>query len=258
MSAAMTDLPDAGLHGRVAFITGAARGMGAAHAVTLATSGADVLIADLDIAELQGVAKEIREATGRRVECLELDVTAADAGERVRDLARDVFGRLDIVVHNAGIMHDWKTLADTPAARLQPYFDVNVLGPYEITRTLVPLLEHSPAARVIFISSQWGQLPDGHSYGYMVAKAAQLGLMKALAAELVPRRILVNAVAPGAVHTRMVPDEVYEAELAAVPLGRIADPAEIAATVAFLASDGAAFITGQTLAVNGGALIPSC
>ena len=91
----------------------------------------------------------------------------------------------------------------------------------------------------------------------MVSKAAQLGLMKALAKELIPHKILVNAVAPGAVLTRMVPDEVYEAELAAVPLGRIADPAEISATVAFLASDSAAYITGQTLAVNGGALIPS-
>jgi 3-oxoacyl-[acyl-carrier protein] reductase len=91
----------------------------------------------------------------------------------------------------------------------------------------------------------------------MVAKAAQLGLMKALAAELIPYRILVNAIAPGAVLTRMVPDEAYEAELAAVPLGRLADPAEISAAVAFLAGDGAAFITGQTLAVNGGALIPA-
>jgi NAD(P)-dependent dehydrogenase (short-subunit alcohol dehydrogenase family) len=253
----MSALPQTSLPGRVAFVTGAARGMGAAHAATLADRGADVLIADLDTDELQVVAKQIRSDTGRRVEIMQLDVTAPDAGARVRDRAKDLFRRLDIVVHNAGIMHDWKTLAETPASRLQPYFDVNVLGPYEITRTLLPLLQRSPAARVIFISSQWGQVPDGHSYGYMVAKAAQLGLMKALAAELIPYRILVNAIAPGAVLTRMVPDEAYEAELAAVPLGRLADPAEISAAVAFLAGDGAAFITGQTLAVNGGALIPA-
>lgn len=253
----MSTLPEVGLDGRVAFVTGAARGMGATHAVTLGCRGADVLIADLDATELHGVAKQIREDTGRTVETMQLDVTAPDAGERVREHAERVFGRLDIVVHNAGIMHDWKGIADTPAPRLQPYFDVNVLGPYAITRELLPLLRRSAAGRVIFISSQWGQLPDGHSYGYMVSKAAQLGLMKALAAELIPHKILVNAVAPGAVHTRMVPDDVYEAELAAVPLGRIADPAEISAAVAFLASDGAAFITGQTLAVNGGALIPS-
>jgi len=250
-------LPDTSLTDRVAFVTGAARGMGATHALTLASRGADVLIADLDSAELDATAKQIREDTGRRVDTTVLDVTTPDAGEQVRDRAEQVFGRLDIVVHNAGIMHDWKGIVETPVEKLQPYLDVNVAGPYAITRTLLPLLQASPAGRVIFISSQWGQLPDGHSYGYMVSKAAQLGLMKALAKELIPHKILVNAIAPGAVLTRMVPDDVYEAELAAVPLGRIADPAEISATVAFLASDSAAFITGQTLAVNGGALIPS-
>ena len=253
----MTGLPDITLDDRVAFVTGAARGMGATHALTLASRGADVLIADLDVAELRTVEKQIRQETGRRVELMQLDVTAAGAGAQVRARAEQTFGRLDIVVHNAGIMHDWKGIDDTAGSRLQPYLDVNVIGPYEMTRELLPLLRRSPAGRVIFISSQWGQRPDGHSYGYMVSKAAQLGLMKTLAAELVPDRILVNAVAPGAVLTRMVPDDVYEAELAAVPLGRIADPAEISATVAFLASDSAAFITGQTLAVNGGALIPS-
>jgi 3-oxoacyl-[acyl-carrier protein] reductase len=98
-------------------------------------------------------------------------------------------------------------------------------------------------------------VPDGHSYGYMVAKAAQLGLMKALAQELVADGVLVNAIAPGAVDTRMVPDTAYEAEVAAVPLGRLGDPSEIAAFVAFLLSDEATFITGQTIPVNGGALL---
>ncbi|BBX63904.1 beta-ketoacyl-ACP reductase [Mycobacterium saskatchewanense] len=253
----MSGLPTTSLAGRTAFVTGAARGMGATHAATLADRGADLLIADLDTNELEVVAKEIRADTGRQVHTLTLDVTTPDAGTRVCDRARQVFGGLDIVVHNAGIVHDWKTLADTPAAHLQPYLDVNVLGPYEITRTLFPLLKNSTAGRVIFISSQWGQVPDGHSYGYMVSKAAQLGLMKALAIEMVPHRILVNAIAPGAIQTRMVPQDVYEAELAAVPLGRLGDPAEISAAVAFLASDAAGFITGQTLAVNGGALIPA-
>lgn len=252
----MSGLPAMNLTDRVAFVTGAARGMGATHAATLADRGADLMIADLDADELDLVADKIRSNTDRHVETLALDVTAPDAGPQVRDCAEQVFGRLDIVVHNAGIVHDWKTMADTPATQLQPYLDVNVLGPYEITRTLLPLLQKSPAGRVIFISSQWGQVPDGHSYGYMVSKAAQLGLMKTLAVEMLPHRILVNAIAPGAIHTRMVPQEVYEAELAAVPLGRLGDPAEISAAVAFLAGDGAGFITGQTLAVNGGALIP--
>lgn len=248
-------IPSIRLDDRVALITGAARGMGAAHARTLASRGADLIIADLDAAELSAVAKEIRDSTGRRVECLELDVTAPDAGERVVAGATDNWGRLDILVHNAGIMHDWKTLDETPVENLRPYLDVNVLGPYAITRVAAPLLARSEAPRVIFISSQWGQVPGGHSYGYMVSKTAQLGLMKALSSELVSQRILVNAVAPGAIHTRMVPDDVFAEELAAVPLGRLGDAHEIAAAVAFLASDGAAFITGQTLAVNGGALV---
>ncbi|HEY5854812.1 MAG TPA: SDR family NAD(P)-dependent oxidoreductase [Aldersonia sp.] len=244
------------LDGRVALVTGAARGMGAAHARTLAARGADLIVADLDRGELDAVVKEIRETFGREVVGLQLDVTATDAGERVVAAAAE-FDRLDILVHNAGIMHDWKTLAETPVERLRPYFEVNVLGPYAITRAVLPLLERSDAGRIIFISSQWGQVPDGHSYGYMTSKAAQLGLMKSLAQELVSKKVLVNAIAPGAIATRMVPDEVYDVEVAAVPLGRLGEPDEIAAAVAFLASDEASFITGQTLAVNGGALIPA-
>ncbi|GAA4393509.1 3-oxoacyl-ACP reductase FabG [Tsukamurella soli] len=231
--------------------------MGEAHARALAERGADVLMADLDGAELEVSAKQIAADTGRRTETVVLDVTSPDAGERVRSAIEAAFGRLDIVVHNAGIMHDWKTLAETPVENLQPYLDVNVLGPYAITRTLMPLLQAGPAGRIVFINSQWGQLPDGHSYGYMVAKAAQLGMMKALASEFVSQGVLINAVAPGAVATRMVPDEVYDIEVAAVPLGRLGQPGEIAAAVAFLASDAAGFLAGQTLAVNGGALIPS-
>lgn len=244
------------LCGRVAFVTGAARGMGAAHAEALAARGADLIITDLDKAELNSVAKGLRETYGRRVSTLRLDVTAPDAGAQVSALARDTFGRLDIVVHNAGIMHDWKGVDETPAEHIQPYLDVNVLGPYAITRALRPLLAAGDQPRVIFISSQWGQVPDGHSYGYMIAKAGQLGMMKALSKELLADKILVNAVAPGAIHTRMVPDEVYDEELAAVPLGRLGEADEIAATVAFLASESAAFISGQTIAVNGGALVP--
>lgn len=162
------------------------------------------------------------------------------------------FGRLDILVHNAGLMHDWRTLDETAPSELDRYLAVNVTAPYAITRAFAPLLRRSTYGRIVFVSSQWGQVPDGHSYGYMVSKAAQLGLMKALAAEFVKDGVLVNAITPGAIHTRMVPDEKYDEEVAAVPLGR-AD--EIASVVAFLASDASSFITGQVIAANGGALV---
>ncbi|MFF2300512.1 SDR family NAD(P)-dependent oxidoreductase [Arthrobacter sp. NPDC058127] len=251
----ITDIPGVRLDGRVAVVTGAARGMGAAHARTLASRGCELVLADLDLAELDAVAAEILATFGRKAVTLQLDITAPDAGQRLVDAAVGSWARLDILVHNAGLMHNWKTLGETPAEDLEPYFAVNVLAPYSITRTAVPWLRKSEAPRVIFISSQWGQVPDGHSYGYMTSKAAQLSLTKALSKELIEDGILVNAVAPGAIHTRMVPDEAYDAELAAVPLGRLGDPYEIAAAVAFLASDSAAFITGQTISVNGGALI---
>jgi 3-oxoacyl-[acyl-carrier protein] reductase len=251
----MSSVPSHRLDGRVALVTGAARGMGAAHARALAALGARLVLTDLDKGELDAVAKELREDLQAGVVIVAGDITEPDAPDRLVGAAVAEWDRLDVLVHNAGIMHDFKTLADTTSAALQPYLDVNVLAPFDITRAAVPYLRRSEAPRVIFISSQWGQVPDGHSYGYMVSKAAQLGMMKALAQELVADRILVNAIAPGAVHTRMIPDHYFETEVAAVPLGRLADPAEIASTVAFLASDGAGFITGQTIPVNGGALL---
>lgn len=244
-----------GLHGRVALVTGGARGLGAAHAEALAARGARVLIADLD-EEVFLTAARLTELGGR-VEGLLLDVTAPDASSSIRGALAELSGGepvLDILVHNAGIMHDWRLIEETEPDELDRYYRVNVQAPYAITRGLLDVLRGSDHGRVIIISSTWGQVPDGHSFGYMISKAAQLGLMKALAAALLPDGILVNAVAPGSIRTRMIPDEYYDVEVASVPLGRLGEPSEIAETVAFLASDGAGFLTGQTLSVNGGAL----
>ncbi len=152
-------------------------------------------------------------------------------------------------------MYSMTGLQDTDDANFDRLLAVNVHAPLFLTRAALPHLRKSPAPRVIFINSQWGQVPDGHSYGYMVAKAAQLGLMKTLAKEFTREGILVNAITPGAILTRMVPEEYIEAEKASIPLGRLAHPEEIAAAVAFLASDEAAFIAGQALPINGGALL---
>lgn len=248
-------LPMLDLAGRTALVTGGARGMGAAHAAALSARGARVVLADLD-AEVHDVAAELRES-GAEAASVQLDITAADAPEILRAALAEAGGgraALDILVHNAGIMHDWRLIEETEPDELDRYFRVNVKAPYAITRGLLDLLRQSEHARVVIISSTWGQVPDGHSFGYMISKSAQLGLMKALAAALLPDGILVNAIAPGSIHTRMIPDEYYDLELASVPLGRLGRPEEIAETVAFLASDGAGFLTGQTLSVNGGAL----
>ncbi|MFB7737541.1 SDR family NAD(P)-dependent oxidoreductase [Streptomyces sp. NPDC056112] len=247
--------PAAGsLAGRSALITGAARGMGRTHALALAARGAALALADLDADALDRTVAEVR-AAGGRAEPFTADITARDRAEDLVSRAAGVLGGLDVLVHNAGLMFSMTGLAETDDADFERLLAVNVRAPLYLTRAALPHLRASGAGRVIFISSQWGQVPDGHSYGYMVSKAAQLGLMKTLAREFASERIMVNAVAPGAVATRMVPDSNYEAEVAAVPIGRLAEPSEISEVVAFLAADTGSFITGQTIPVNGGALV---
>jgi 3-oxoacyl-[acyl-carrier protein] reductase len=235
-------------------VTGGARGMGRAHGTALSAAGASVVLVDIDAEELEKTCAELA-ADGAEVSAMAGDITTRASAEAIIAQAAATLGGLDILVHNAGLMYSLTGLADTDDADFRRLIGVNVDAPLYLTRAALPLLRASEHARVIFISSQWGQVPDGHSYGYMVSKAAQLGLMKTMAKELAGDDILVNAVAPGAVMTRMVPEEYFEAERAAIPLGRLADPSEIAAVVAFLASDAASFMTGQTVPVNGGACI---
>ncbi|MDQ8702590.1 SDR family NAD(P)-dependent oxidoreductase [Streptomyces sp. LHD-70] len=242
------------LTGRRALITGASRGMGRAHALALAARGADLALADIDAAELAETAEAVRAAGGTAV-ALGADITDREQAEKLVAEAVAALGGLDILVHNAGLIHSMTGLADTADEDVARLLAVNIWAPLHLTRAALPELRRSPAARVIFINSQWGQVPDGHSYGYMVSKAGQLGLMKTLAQEFAAERIMVNAVAPGAIATRMVPPENHDAEVAAVPVGRLGQPSEIADVVAFLAGDTGAFITGQTVPVNGGALL---
>lgn len=242
------------LAGRRALVTGGARGMGRAHGLALSGAGASVVLVDIDEDEVASTAAELS-STGAKVFAVPGDITSRSTAEAIVDQAATTLGGLDILVHNAGLMYSMTGLADTDDEDFRRLFAVNVDAPLFLTRAALPLLRRSEHPRVIFISSQWGQVPDGHSYGYMASKAAQLGLMKAMAKEFAAEQILVNAITPGAVMTRMVPEQYYEAERQAIPLGRLAEPREIAAVVAFLASDAASFMTGQTVAVNGGACI---
>ncbi|WP_155352092.1 SDR family NAD(P)-dependent oxidoreductase [Acrocarpospora pleiomorpha] len=242
------------MSGRTAVVTGAARGMGRTHCLALAARGVAIAMVDLDEAELGQAVQEVVKAGGT-ARPYAVDITSgAAAADLVTRVAAD-FGGIDVLVHNAGLLFSLTGLADTDDQDFRRLLDVNVHAPLALTRAALPYLRSSSHARVIFISSQWGQVPAGHSYGYMVSKAAQLGLMKTMATEFAPEGILVNAIAPGAIRTRMVPDDRYEEECRLIPIGRIGEPQEISAVVAFLASDEASFVTGQTIPVNGGALV---
>ena len=249
-----TALAPGGLAGRTAVVTGAARGMGRAHVLHLASLGAQVALLDIDAAENAEVVAEVRAAGGTAIG-IAADITDRAAAEAAIAGIVAEFGAIDILVHNAGRMYSLTGLEDTDDAEFHSLLAINVDAPLFLTRAALPYLRKSNTARIVFISSQWGQVPDGHSYGYMTAKAAQLGLMKTMAKEFAGQGILVNAVAPGAVLTRMVPEEYRETERTSIPVGRLAEPEEIAAVVGFLASDAASFITGQTIPVNGGACI---
>jgi len=242
------------LNGRVALVTGAGRGAGRAHARLLARRGAAVAVVDIDEDVARATAAEIAEEGGHAI-ALAFDITDRALAERCVAQVAEQLGGLDILVHNAGLIYSMTGLEATDDGNFDRLLAINVNAPLYLTRAALAHLRRSPAPRVIFINSQWGQVPDGHSYGYMVSKSAQLGLMKTLAKEFVGEGILVNAITPGAILTRMVPEEYIEAEQAAIPLGRLVHPEEIAAVVAFLASDEAAFITGQAIPVNGGALV---
>ncbi|MFJ3485996.1 SDR family NAD(P)-dependent oxidoreductase [Pseudomonas sp. NPDC090202] len=240
--------------GRVALITGSGRGAGRAHARLLAARGAYVVVNDIDEDVARATAADICEAGGKAI-AIACDITDKAAAEAMVASVVAQLGRLDILVHNAGMMYSLTGLEQTDDANFNQLLAINVHAPLYLTRAALPALRQSAAPRVVFINSQWGQVPDGHSYGYMVSKTAQLGLMKTLAKEFVGEGILVNAITPGAILTRMVPEEYIEGEKNNIPLGRLVHPEEIAAAVAFLASDEAAFISGQVLAVNGGALV---
>jgi NAD(P)-dependent dehydrogenase (short-subunit alcohol dehydrogenase family) len=250
-------VPSQDLNGRVAIVTGAGRGMGRAEAIDFARRGAKVAILDIDGPAARSTGEQIGISGGEAI-VVEGDVAEPGVAPAAVAKVADTWGRLDIVVSNAGLIHSGVRISDTTDEEWRRTFAVHIDGAFHLVRAALPYLKASPAGRIILISSMWGQAGPGHSHAYCAAKGALIAFAKNLAKELGPDGICVNAVAPGGVLTRMAEAQTtaeYEQDLASIPVGRYAAPEEIAPLVSFLASDAAAFMTGQTIPINGGQLI---
>ena len=240
------------LDGRVALVTGASRGIGRAIAKRLAADGATVIAAARGT-NAQAVVDEIT-AAGHRATAQALDITDTASVEAAAAATLAAHGRVDILVNNAGITRDQLMLRmkrDDWDAVLQ----TNLTGAYTCVQAVLKAMIKQRSGRIISITSVVGQAGNAGQVNYAASKAGLIGFTKALALEVASRGITVNAVAPGLIETDMtkgISEGARDEWAARIPLKRLGTPDDIAAAVAFLASDEASYITGQVLAVNGG------
>lgn len=245
------------LHNKISIVTGAGskRGIGRAIAIKLAEYGSDIVIADMDIEGAQAVAAEI-ESGGRRALAVQTNVTNEESVKKMISSVVAAFGKVDILVNNAGITQPVTTV-NTTLDDWNRIVSVNLTGTFLCSREAVKVMKTQNYGRIISISSVSGKRGGGVYGGshYSAAKAGILGFSKALAREVVENNITVNCVSPGLVATDIrkgLSDEREKSIWEAIPMKRPGTPEEIAETVAFLASDGASYITGEDIDVNGG------
>jgi len=242
-----------GLEGKVAIVTGGTRGIGRAVAQCLAEDGASVVVSGLDATRLDTATKEL-EGLGVAVLGVVADVARREDVERLVDQTKERFARIDVLVNNAGVTRD-ALLVRMKDEDWDRVLEVNLRGAFLMTRAVAKVMMRQKAGRIINIASTAGAMGNPGQANYSAAKAGLIGLTKSVARELSRWGILVNAVAPGLIDTDMaaaMPAEAREALLAEVPLGRIGSGREVADVVRFLAGEGAAYVTGQVLHVNGG------
>lgn len=234
------------VEGKVALVTGGARGMGASHAQALVAEGARVLITDVLDDEGNAVAEKLRESA----DFVHLDVADPDQWDRAVDAAVKRFGRLDALVNNAGIVK-LGSLRGSSVSDWHQVLDVNLTGAYLGMRAAIEPMITAGGGSIVNISSVEGLAGSAHLHSYVAAKFGLRGITKSAAVELAQYKIRVNSIHPGLVHTPLS-QGVTEEFMQPIPLRRGADPAEVSTFVVFLVSEESAYATGAEFVVDGG------
>ncbi|ALC16799.1 3-oxoacyl-[acyl-carrier-protein] reductase [Desulfuromonas soudanensis] len=241
------------LKDKVAIVTGASRGIGRSIALDLVARGARVVASARNVQLLEDLVAEIKAQGGEAIAVVGDVSLASDANELI-DEAVAAFGRVDILVNNAGITRD-ALLLRMKDEDWDAVLDTNLKGAFLCTRAAAKVMSKQRFGRIINISSVVGEMGNPGQANYCASKAGLIGLTKSVAKELARRNVTVNAITPGFIVTEMtdaLSEKTREELMAQIPLGRLGGAEDIAHAVVFLASDSAAYITGQVLGVNGG------
>lgn len=242
------------LTGKTAIVTGGSRGIGRAAALTLAEAGADVAVIYAGNTAAAEETVRLIEEKGRKGLAIQCDVAdEAAVTAMVKDVKKEL-GRIDILVNNAGITRDG-LLMIMKEADWQAVLDTNLTGAFHCTKAVTRLMMKRRSGSIINITSVVGETGNAGQANYAAAKAGLIGFTKSVAKELASRNIRCNAIAPGCIETDMTAvlgEDTVDAMIKTIPMGRVAQPEEVAKAVLFLASDDASYITGQTLNVDGG------
>jgi len=247
------------LKGKVAIVTGAARGIGEAVAKSLAANGVTVVVNDINIKQAKKIAQEIVDENQQAV-AIQTDVSNYQQVAEMVDTVLETYGRIDILVNNAGILRRRRTIEEIDDEEWDLVMNVNVKGVFNCSKAVIKTMKRQGSGKIVNISSSAGksvsELGGAH---YTASKAAVLGLTRHLAREVASFNINVNAVCPGLIDTPMVrgstsPEEL-EAQIKAIPMGRLGTPKEVANLVLFLVSDVSSYINGATVDIGGASLL---
>ena len=246
-----------GMTGKNAVITGSSRGIGRAIAEELAKRGANIIIADKNGELANAAAEDIANTYAIKTAAVKMDVSDTTSVKMMVDTAIGEFGQIDILVNNAGVTRD-NLIMRISEEDWDLVLNVNLKGAFNCSKAVIRPMMKKRYGRIVNISSVSGLAGQAGQTNYSASKAGIIGFTKALAREVASRNITVNAVAPGFIPTALtvdLPDEFKEWAINLTPVGRMGKPEEVAYAVAFLASDEAAYITGQVLSVDGGMMM---